>query len=46
VTITVEGPEGMPSSTVNVRSESDAGLFARDKSIVADFVRPFRRRVC
>lgn len=46
VTITVEGPEGIPSSTVHVRSESDAGLFARDKSIVADFVRPFRRRVC
>lgn len=46
VTVTIEGPEGMPSATVHVRSESEAGLFARDKSIVADFVRPFRRRVC
>ena len=46
VTVAVEGPEGIPTATVTVRSESDAGLFARDKKIVADFVRPFRRRVC
>ncbi len=47
VTVTVEGPgDGIPSATVHVKSESDGGLFSRDKSIVADFVRPFRRRVC
>ena len=45
VTITVEGPEGIPSATVNVRSESDGGLLSRDRAYVQDFLRPFRRRV-
>jgi len=45
VTITVEGPEGIPSATVNVRSESDGGLLPRDRSRVLEFLRPFRRRV-
>ena len=46
ITITVEGPDGIPSSTVNVRSQSEGGLLGRDKSNVADFIRPFFRRVC
>jgi hypothetical protein len=31
---------------VNVRSESAGALLARDKGNVAEFVRPFFRRVC
>ena len=46
VTITLESPPGIPSTTVRVRSESSGGLLSRDKSIVASFVRPFHRRVC
>ena len=46
ITITVEGPEGMPSSTVNCRSESSGGLLSRDKANVIEFMRPFHRRVC
>jgi hypothetical protein len=45
VTITVEGPEGIPSATVHVHSESDGGLFSRDRSAVLEFLRPFRRRI-
>jgi hypothetical protein len=45
VTITVEGPEGIPSATVNVRSVSKGGLRARDRANVAEFLEPFRRRV-
>jgi hypothetical protein len=46
VTIRVEGPDDLPVSAVHVLSESEGGLFARDKAIVASFVRPFHRRVC
>ena len=46
ITISVEGPDGLPSATVNVRSVTDGGLLASDKSIVAEFVKPFHRRVC
>lgn len=46
ITIRVEGPEGIPSATVHVRSESAGGLLARDKANVAEFLRPFTRRVC
>lgn len=45
VTIRVEGPEGMPSTTVNCRSESSGGLVGRDKANVIEFMRPFSRRV-
>jgi hypothetical protein len=45
VTITVEGPEGIPSSTLKVSSHSSGGLLARDKSVVLEFLTPFRRRV-
>lgn len=46
VTITVEGPEGIPSATVNVRSETSAGFLARDRANVLEFMRLFERRVC
>jgi len=46
ITVSVEGPDGIPSATVNVRSESQGGLLSRDKSNVAEFVKPFHRRVC
>jgi hypothetical protein len=46
IRITVEGPDGMPSATLNVRSETDGGILSSDKSVVAEFVKPFHRRVC
>lgn len=46
ITVWVEGPDGMPSSTVHVRSETEGGLLDRDKANVIEFVRPFHRRVC
>ena len=46
ITISIEGPEGVPSTTVNVRSESAGALLSKDRANVADFVRPFFRRVC
>ncbi len=46
VVITVSGPEGMPSTTVHLKSESDGGLLSRDKANVAEFLKPFHRRVC
>lgn len=48
ITITVEGPDGIPSATVNVSSVSTGGLFGitRDKAIVLEFMKPFHRRVC
>ena len=46
ITVTVEGPDGIPSATVNVRSETDGGLLARDKANVTEFTVPFHRRVC
>lgn len=46
VTIRVEGPEGIPSCTVHVRSESNGGLRSRDRANVAEFMKPFHRRVC
>jgi len=46
VTIRVEGPEGIPSATVHLKSESAGGLRSRDRANVAEFLEPFRRRVC
>jgi phosphoribosylcarboxyaminoimidazole (NCAIR) mutase len=45
ITITVDGPEGIPSATVHVHSETTGGLLARDKGHVAEFMTPFQRRV-
>jgi hypothetical protein len=46
VTITCEGPDGIPSTVVNVRSESKSGLLSRDKKNVLEFMKLFHRRVC
>ncbi|MBI5435253.1 MAG: hypothetical protein HZA52_20635 [Planctomycetes bacterium] len=46
VTVRVEGPEGLPSSTIHVRAEAQGGLLSNEKSVVAEFMRPFTRRVC
>jgi len=46
ITITVEGPDGIPSATLHVRSRTEGGLLSNDKSVVAEFVKPFHRRVC
>jgi hypothetical protein len=45
VKIAVAGPEGIPSSTLTVSSQSAGGLLARDKAVVLEFLTPFRRRV-
>src|SRR5689334_18994167 len=34
ITIQVDGPEGIPSSTVNIESTTDGGLLSRDKANV------------
>lgn len=46
VTITVTGPDGLPSSEVNCSSTSSGGVFARDRRNVREFMLPFERRVC
>jgi hypothetical protein len=46
IEIRVEGPEGIPSSTVHVSSRSTGGLLSRDKRNVTEFLVPFHRRVC
>ena len=46
ITITVDGPEGIPSTTVSVKSETAGGLRSRDKANVLEFTKPFHRRVC
>lgn len=48
ITITVEGPDGLPSSTVNVQSVTTGAWpgFARDRANVLEFMTPFHRRVC
>ena len=46
IEIRVEGPDGIPSTTVNVSSRSSGGLLSRDKRYVAEFLVPFHRRVC
>jgi hypothetical protein len=48
VTITFEGPEGIPSTTVHVHSETTGGFpgFTSDRKVVLEFMKPFHRRVC
>jgi hypothetical protein len=46
ITVRCEGPDGMPSTTVHVHSESQGGLLSRDKANVLEFMVPFHRRVC
>ena len=46
VTIRFEAPEGVPSTTVRLRSETEGGLMPRDKANVVEFMKPYNRRVC
>ena len=46
VVVRVEGPDGIPSSTTHVRSESTGGLLPADKKIVTEFVKKFTMRIC
>lgn len=46
ITIRCEGPEGLPSTVVHVRSTSEGALVARDRAHVLEFLTPFTRRVC
>lgn len=46
ITIRVEGPEGIPSTTVSIKSETSGGLLSHDKANVGEFMKPFHRRVC
>ena len=45
ITVTVEGPAGMPNSSTHCRSESSGALLSRDKGNVAEFIQKFRMRV-
>lgn len=45
ITITCSAPEGVPATTVHVRSETAGGLLARDRANVIEFMTPFHRRV-
>jgi hypothetical protein len=48
VTIRIDGPDGIPSATVNVASQSTGGFtgLSRDRANVLEFMKPFHRRVC
>lgn len=46
LTITVEGLEDVPSTTVRAKSATEGGLMARDKANVAHFMKLLYRRVC
>jgi len=45
VTIRVEGPDDIPNTTVNLKSESNGGLLSHDKKNVLEFMKLFHRRV-
>lgn len=45
VTVKVEGPEGVPSTTVTLVSETDGGMRSPDKANVQEFMKLFLRRV-
>jgi hypothetical protein len=47
VTLTFEGPAGIPSTTVIARSESAGGILgiSRDRARVLEFMRLLRRRI-
>jgi len=46
IEVRVDGPDGIPSSSTSVRSESSGGLLSKDKANVAEFVKKFTMRVC
>lgn len=45
ITISCTGPADLPTTTVNVRSETSGGFTKRDKANVLEFLVPFARRV-
>jgi len=45
VTITVKGPQGIPSSETHVVSESSGGIVPKDRANVAQFCEKFWMRV-
>ena len=45
VTLSFESPDGVPSTTVKLRSESSGGLRKGDKANAIEFMRLFHRRV-
>ncbi len=46
IEVRVEGPDGIPSSTTHVRSETSGGMRSPDKKVVAEFIKKFTMRVC
>ncbi|MDZ4775122.1 MAG: hypothetical protein SGI72_18545 [Planctomycetota bacterium] len=46
ITIRCTGEADLPSTTVNIRSETNGGFIGRDKANVLEFLVPFERRVC
>ena len=46
ITITIEGLEEVPSTTVHTKSETKGGVMPRDKANVAEFMKIFHRRIC
>lgn len=46
VTIRVEGPDDIPTTTVTLQSVSQDGMLSHDKKNVQEFMKLFYRRVC
>ena len=46
VTIHVDGPDEVPSTTVVLRSETASGMLSHDRKNVLEFMKLFYRRVC
>ncbi|MFT4540955.1 MAG: hypothetical protein ACI841_002216 [Planctomycetota bacterium] len=46
IQVRIEGPDGIPSSTTHVRSESSGGMMSKDKKYVSEFIKKFTMRVC
>jgi hypothetical protein len=46
ITLQIEGPAGIPSASLIVRSETNGALLPRDRANVLEFMQPFHRRVC
>jgi hypothetical protein len=45
ITISIQGPDDVPTTTVHVRSVTEGGLLARDRKNVQEFMKLFFRRV-
>jgi hypothetical protein len=46
ITITIEGSEEVPSTTVNTKCVTEGGMLARPKAIVESYMKLLFRRVC